>query len=202
MTRLIKKALNDVLKDSFNPKVNEDDKEEIIGVDEPPVNGQEIEPINPKVEDDGLGEDSKTLEDGLVEDICSLQLLYQQIKLFHWITNGSNYIAVHRFFDEIADAILEQVDLMAERLVFLEIQPVAELEEISKKSYVKFTEMEAFKFDGAISVIDDGLNLIIDKMKGNSQKAGDSRNIGTEKMLQDFVYDLEVLQHHIRSFRG
>ncbi|MNM50789.1 hypothetical protein D3C81_618380 [compost metagenome] len=91
---------------------------------------------------------------------------------------------------------------MAERLVFLEIKPIADLEEISKKSYIKFAEMESFKFDGAISIMDEGLNLLIDKMKGNSQKAGDSRNIGTEKMLQDFVYDLEVLQHHIRSFKG
>lgn len=226
MKRLLKKALNTVLQDSFkqdiekaqhpqeeniheehSSQMNEHtpmepvDHEQIPEHAELPEHQQEIDE-DVEIDDDGMGFDQTPIEDALINDHCSMQVLYQQVKLLHWIVTGENYIATHRFFDEVADALLEQIDLLAERLVFLEINPIAEMKEVEKRSYVDFTKMEGFKFDGAISIIDEGLEKVIEGMKNNVMKAGDSKNVGTEKMLQDFVYDLEVLQHHIRSFKG
>lgn len=154
------------------------------------------------VESPGMGIELVSLEQGLLHDLASLQVMYQQTKLFHWIFNGENYISTHRFLNEVAEAISEEVDLFAERLVFLNIDPVADMTQITTLSYVEFVQMnQSFKFGSLMMVLDTGLTKIVDSMKDNSIRASESKDIGTSKMLEDFIYDLEVLQHHIRSFK-
>jgi len=45
--------------------------------------------------------------------------LYSQIKQAHWNVKGMEFIQLHRFFDELAAAVLEYVDLIAERVTAL-----------------------------------------------------------------------------------
>lgn len=45
--------------------------------------------------------------------------LMQQAKQAHWNVRGANFIALHKLFDEIADAAAEYTDLVAERAVAL-----------------------------------------------------------------------------------
>lgn len=209
MSRLVKKALNSVLRDSFNQDVLPQESEEQANMihnlaapeDEDEIKEEELKETEDTKDKEEVEDKEPKNEDALLKDISSLQVLYQQIKFFHWIANGDNYISIHRFLDEVSDAVLEQIDLLAERMMFLGKTPTAEIDDIAKQSYVKFTKMDNFKLDGATSIINEGLGKIINTMKENSNAAGESNDIGTEKMLQDFIYDLEVLQHHIRSFK-
>lgn len=150
------------------------------------------------VENPGMGFDMVSLEEGLLNDISSLYMLHQQVKFFHWIMNGENYIAAHRFLDEVADGVLQAIDLLAERLVYLGTRPVISL----FRAYIQFEEMNGpFKFYRVIDVLDSQFNSIIDKLKNNTRKANQKNDIGTEKLLQDIIYDLETFQHHLRSFK-
>lgn len=45
--------------------------------------------------------------------------LHTQVKHAHWNVKGPNFIALHKLFDEINDAVLEYVDEIAERAVQL-----------------------------------------------------------------------------------
>lgn len=154
------------------------------------------------VESPGMGIDLVSLDQGLLNDLASLQMLYQQTKLFHWISNGPNYISTHRFLDEVAEALEKEIDEYAERLVYLNIDPIADPTQITTMSYVQYVQLnQSSKFESFMMVLDSGLTQVIDSMKDNSIRAGESKDIGTSKLLEDFVYDLEVLQHHIRSFR-
>jgi starvation-inducible DNA-binding protein len=45
--------------------------------------------------------------------------LQTQAKQAHWNVKGPNFIALHRLFDEVSEAVLEYVDLIAERAVQL-----------------------------------------------------------------------------------
>src|SRR5215216_3127602 len=45
--------------------------------------------------------------------------LQTQCKQAHWNVKGSNFIALHKLFDEINEAVEEYVDLLAERVVQL-----------------------------------------------------------------------------------
>jgi len=45
--------------------------------------------------------------------------LYSQIKQAHWNVKGPTFIALHEFFDSIAEAVEEYIDLIAERATAL-----------------------------------------------------------------------------------
>ena len=45
--------------------------------------------------------------------------LYYQVKQAHWNVKGPNFIALHKLFDDIASAVAEYADLIAERIVQL-----------------------------------------------------------------------------------
>ena len=45
--------------------------------------------------------------------------LQTQAKQAHWNVKGPNFIGLHKLFDEISDAALETIDLLAERTVQL-----------------------------------------------------------------------------------
>ncbi len=42
--------------------------------------------------------------------------LQSQVKQAHWNVKGPNFIALHELFDKISDAVLEQIDEIAERI--------------------------------------------------------------------------------------
>jgi starvation-inducible DNA-binding protein len=50
------------------------------------------------------------LNDGLTDCID----LHTQVKHAHWNVKGPKYIALHKLFDEINDAIVDYVDTIAE----------------------------------------------------------------------------------------
>ena len=45
--------------------------------------------------------------------------LQSQVKQAHWNVKGPNFIALHELFDKISDALLEQIDTIAERITSL-----------------------------------------------------------------------------------
>jgi starvation-inducible DNA-binding protein len=45
--------------------------------------------------------------------------LQSQIKQAHWNVKGPHFIALHELFDKISDAVLEQIDEIAERITSL-----------------------------------------------------------------------------------
>src|SRR5260370_41962823 len=45
--------------------------------------------------------------------------LQSQIQQAHWNVKGPNFIALHELFDKISDAVLEQIDEIAERVTTL-----------------------------------------------------------------------------------
>ncbi len=45
--------------------------------------------------------------------------LQSQVKQAHWNVKGPHFIALHELFDKISDAVLEQIDEVAERITSL-----------------------------------------------------------------------------------
>lgn len=45
--------------------------------------------------------------------------LYSQLKQAHWNVKGSDFIQLHELYDEVAESVLEYVDMIAERATAL-----------------------------------------------------------------------------------
>jgi starvation-inducible DNA-binding protein len=73
------------------------------------------------------------LNDRLAEAID----LQSQIKQAHWNVKGPHFIALHELFDKISDAVLEQVDEIAERITSLGGTAEGTVEVAAKRSKLK-----------------------------------------------------------------
>ena len=57
---------------------------------------------------------------GILNDRLAYAIdLQSQIKQAHWNVKGPNFIALHELFDKLSDAVLEQIDEIAERVTSL-----------------------------------------------------------------------------------
>ena len=63
--------------------------------------------------------------------------LQSQVKHAHWNVKGPNFIALHELFDKISDALLEQVDDIAERATALGGTAEGTVAVASKRSKLK-----------------------------------------------------------------
>jgi starvation-inducible DNA-binding protein len=68
---------------------------------------------------DLLSETRDAVASILVQRLADTIDLQQQAKHAHWNVRGSNFAALHKLFDEIAESLGESADLLAERAVQL-----------------------------------------------------------------------------------
>ncbi len=57
--------------------------------------------------------------DALNKSLADTIAMYLAIKTAHWNGKGPNFIALHKFFDELADNALDRADKLAERIIGL-----------------------------------------------------------------------------------
>lgn len=143
------------------------------------------------------------LTEGLLNDLASLQVVYNQTKMLHWISAGENYIEIHQFFDKIANTLLERIDLLAERVVYLGSTPINESNQVVARSYVIYGRLDgSFDQSAAMTTLNDSLDRVINGLRTNYMKAEEIFDIGTSQLVQEIVFELESLQHHVDSFRN
>ena len=64
-----------------------------------------------------LDQDTRTvIIERLNQSLADLSDLYSQVKQAHWNIKGPDFIALHKFFDELAAELLPLIDQVAERV--------------------------------------------------------------------------------------
>jgi len=67
-----------------------------------------------------LGKATRTKVNELLnQSLADLSDLYSQTKQAHWNVRGPSFIALHKLFDDLADAVEENIDPVAERITAL-----------------------------------------------------------------------------------
>ncbi len=115
-------------------------------------------------------------------DCINLQL---QTKQAHWNVKGPSFIALHKLFDEVNEAVAEYTDLIAERIV--QLGGIAEGTVGAVSTRTGLSDYPVAKLDGAehVAALSDGLSQFgrtarmgIEEM--NELEDADSADILTE----------------------
>lgn len=69
------------------------------------------------------------LEKSLNKAVGNLILFYVKLHNYHWFVKGNNFYTLHELFEEMYDEITETYDEVAERMLMLEMKPVATLKD-------------------------------------------------------------------------
>ncbi|MGE6223966.1 Dps family protein [Aeromonas media] len=142
---------------------------------------------------------SQALAAELNKLLASYQILYMNVRGFHWNIRGNQFFELHLKFEEIYNDLLLKVDALAERILTLDGVPLH-----SFSDYIKVSAIPEQKglHDGRAcveSLLESFRELLVAQRRilGQAAEAGDE---GTASILSDYVQQQEKLVWMLRAF--
>ncbi|WP_265421722.1 Dps family protein [Aeromonas salmonicida] len=131
--------------------------------------------------------------------LASYQILYMNVRGFHWNIRGNQFFELHLKFEEIYNDLLLKVDALAERILTLDGVPMH-----SFSDYLKVSAIPEQKglHDGRAcveSLLESFRELLVAQRRilGQAAEAGDE---GTASILSDYVQQQEKLVWMLRAY--
>ncbi len=144
---------------------------------------------------------SQALAAELNKLLASYQILYMNVRGFHWNIRGNQFFELHLKFEEIYNDLLLKVDALAERILTLDGVPLH-----SFSDYLKVSAIPEQKglHDGRAcveSLLESFRELLVAQRRilGQAADAGDE---GTASILSDYVQQQEKLVWMLRGLPG
>lgn len=139
----------------------------------------------------GLDEiDCRNISEKLNQLLSNYQVLYINVRGFHWNIKGSNFFELHLKFEEIYNNLQEKIDEIAERILTLGYAPL--------HSYSDYIRMSTIAEAVNISNGKEGLEFIVKSMETNMilqrqilELANDSIDEGTSALMSDYIREQE-----------
>ena len=126
-----------------------------------------------------------------------------QVKQAHWNIKGMNFIAVHKYLDELHEAISSYADLMAERITALAGDAGGTLKQVAEETIlpayptqIKTIEEHIDALTTAIATLGGYMRTAIDTT-ANSEDSGTS-DLFTE-VSRGLDHNLWLLEAHIQG---
>ncbi|MFQ2194470.1 Dps family protein [Aeromonas jandaei] len=142
---------------------------------------------------------SQALAAELNKLLASYQILYMNVRGFHWNIRGNQFFELHLKFEEIYNDLLLKVDALAERILTLDSVPLH-----SFSDYIKVSAIPEQKglHDGRAcveSLLGSFRELLVAQRRilGQAAEAGDE---GTASILSDYVQQQEKLVWMLRAY--
>ncbi|UXI04315.1 Dps family protein [Photobacterium sp. TY1-4] len=122
--------------------------------------------------------------------LADYQLLYMNVRGFHWNIKGRSFFELHAKFEEIYNDLVIKVDEIAERILTLESQPV--------HGYSKYLALSAIPetldvTDGAQAIrhILEAYQTLLIKQRQILSAASELGDEGTVSLLSDYISQQE-----------
>jgi len=103
---------------------------------------------------------SKTVEK-LNLYLANLNVLYRKVQNYHWNIVGTGFFAVHEKLEEYYDAINEQIDDVAERILSIGGRPLGTLKDYLEITTIKEAENKEISIPEAVADVKKELLPII-----------------------------------------
>ena len=151
------------------------------------------------IADENLTEVSLKLSKILADEY----VLYTKTKNFHWNVQGINFIALHLFFDELAEEIENNIDLVAERVRSLGHFPAATLKEFLELTNLLESSHDNGSAKGMIQALVDDHETIIGELRREIPVINDKyKDLGTADLLTQIIEKHELLAWKLRAHLG
>lgn len=142
---------------------------------------------------------SEALAAELNKLLSTYQILYMNVRGFHWNIRGNQFFELHLKFEEIYNDLLLKVDELAERILTLGAVP-----EHSFSRYLTLSSVSEVQgvHDGraCIESLLAGFRELLVAQRAISAKAGEAGDEGTASILSDYIQQQEKLVWMLRAY--
>ena len=152
-----------------------------------------------------IGLETKSLENVVKElniYLANLNTLYTKIHNLHWNIEGPAFFQLHAKFEEFYDAIAEDLDAVAERILILGSRPAASLKEYLSLATIKELDSKGISSADSIDILQADFTAVLEhsrKILSLAETAGDQ---GTVDLLAGFISNYEKALWMISAYKA
>lgn len=127
----------------------------------------------------------------LNKSLASSADLYAQLKHAHWNVKGLEFISLHKLFDEIAEQVEEQVDIIAERITALGGTALGTIQEANKNTALRVYPTDIFSAKDHIEHLAHNFAIFGELSRNNIDQAEELGDMGTNDLYIELVRMLD-----------
>lgn len=135
----------------------------------------------------------------LSTSLASTTDLFLQLKHAHWNIKGKQFIALHKLFDEIAEEVEDQVDVIAERITSLGGTALGTIQEVVKNTELRTLPTNIFTLEDLIEHIVHNFAILSELGRENIDKAEEYGDMATNDLYIDLVRMLDKNQWFLEA---
>ena len=135
-------------------------------------------------------EKSSKLVDDLNVLLANFQLYYQNLRGLHWNIKGKNFFELHMKFEELYTDSQLKIDLIAERVLTLQGEPLHTFEDYIKKGSVPVGKGIS-NDEKAVTLVVNSLSELLKIERAILETSDNANDEGTNSMMSDFITEQE-----------
>lgn len=148
---------------------------------------------NQKVVHKNLGFDVKEKQEvvsSLNALLANYQVHYQKLRNFHWNVKGSDFFDLHQQFEEEYNAVLLQIDEIAERIRTFGATPFSTLKEYLAESNIQ-ESLPGASSDEMVQELLDDYGILMSYLIEAIEASNEVGDIGTADFLTKYMKRME-----------
>ncbi|PKL76686.1 MAG: DNA starvation/stationary phase protection protein [Candidatus Melainabacteria bacterium HGW-Melainabacteria-1] len=137
-------------------------------------------------------ETSAQLAEVLNDLLASYQVLYMNVRGFHWNIRGSRFFELHQKYEELYTDLQDKVDELAERILTLNGQPLHSFVDYLERSRVQ-PVTGANAPETTLSGVLEALQVLLLQQRKALRQASELGDEGTVAILGEYIKQQEKL---------
>lgn len=139
----------------------------------------------------GLNQDGVSKLTGLLNKLlANYQILYMNVRGFHWNVRGDNFFELHAKFEETYNELLLKVDEIAERILTLSERPLHSFSAYIERASIN-EERDITDGKKGIGHLMDSYQKLISEQRQILALAGEIGDEGTASLMSDYIKEQE-----------
>lgn len=131
--------------------------------------------------------------------------LYSQDKQAHWNVKGSDFFQLHELFDELATAVVEHIDLIAERATALGGEALGAVRMSAEASSLKDFPRDAYDSMAAVDALAERYATFAKQLRTSADEAERLHDMDTNDLLIEISREIDkhlaFLEGHLQKGR-
>ena len=133
---------------------------------------------------------SKTIEK-LNLYLANLNVLYRKVQNYHWNIVGAGFFSVHAKLEEYYDALNEQIDDVAERILSIGGRPLGTLKDYLAVTTIKEAENKEISIADAVADVKKEFEAMLKLVKEVKETADSEKDYGTSALVDEYISTYE-----------
>ena len=144
---------------------------------------------------------NKEVIEVLNKQVAEWTVLFTKLHNYHWYVKGPNFFSLHEKFEELYNEASVYIDDIAERILAIDGNPIATLQEALEWSEVKEAEKN-LSANQIVEQLSKDFTTVIGQLEEGIQLAEKLDDEMTGDMLLGMVTSLEKHNWMLKSFLG